>query len=907
MPSPSALSLLIQRRIDIGKTVHCQRIIAKAAEEGQKVILSYWFGRTGGRPAACAQHFAISLLWQLFRNQEVAGHPEFASFLRSFRPLLNTHQDARHCQVESLLCLLTRALELAGKFLIVVDALDECIEDAEILQDYLYKVGCQPDSRLIVSARDKFFSQDSNIAISLFRLDRNIIEPDIVRFLEYRVRGNPKFTPKRADILKTIQERSQGIFLLARLLIDDLGTAESVNEQIEKMNLFGDRVSDEYQRQFCEHEKKLLENQRRRRDNILRWLLAARTSPSVQLISEALALNESTGAINEHDIVFEPARDITYLCRPLVEVGGKDHVVFIRSTAKEFLLKDHLTMLESDLFLARKCLIALRQEKYRSSLIPAQLLRKHLLKDTIYRADTTEGLPKGSALYDYATLNFQDHVTELTDPPEDIIANLAGFLLGIEFVSWSEYLLDLTKQSSLGNQIKVYSTLLNWTKQLSASINTKVPIAKYFEVAHATLSASLRDRSGDNILQYLPLVRNGNYFNGGGQSAADWQRAYNYKKKVVAGFTEILGPGSPVTLRYRAALLQEYFWQKRFFEVRQQLIKVAGAQRLLGGAGEADLATTLWLLGLACHSLTRFEEALEKFDEAANGIMSRSGKYDRQYLLVGLYKGHTLEQLLRLDEARVLYGDVKETLTPIVGSANGFTLMCQTAVGAVQRKQRHYKQARKNLLEGWDGRKKIFSIDVNVCLDAAVQVALLYRDDQEGELCLDLLDDVSESTVYQEDFERYCQTQHIRALVAFDKGDFEKPLHDLLQLVHKASGANRKANNRELMWVRETAAEVMRHLGQNDEALMLFSNLVKPTEEGRGGPSDKPEPLSHLRMAEKAVHLVRQGRTEDAQKLLQDNGLRWIREADFYILSEGGPIADTAIISPINFPTHALD
>jgi MalT-like TPR region len=651
---------------------------------------------------------------------------------------------------------------------------------------------------------------------------------------------------------------------------------------------------------FYEHERKLSEHQRRQRDNILRWLLTARTSPKVQLISEVLALNESTGAI-------ELARDIAYLCRPLVEVVSTSHVVFIHDSAKEFLLKDHLTLLESHLFLARKCLIALRQEIYRRSLIPAQLLRKHLLKDTIYWLDRTEGLPKYSALYEYATLNFQDHVTELRDPPEDVIANLAGFLLGIEFVSWSEYLLDLTKQSNLGNQIKVYSTLLNWTKQLSASITAKVPIEKYFEVAHAILSASLQDESDDNILQYLPLVRNSNYFNGGGQSAADWQRAYNYKEKVVAGFTTLLGPESPVTLRYRAALLQEYFWQKRFSEVLPQLLEVDRAQRLLGSAGEADLDTTLWLLGLAYHCLTRLEEALKVFTEAADGFLRRSGKYDRHYLLVGLYKGHTLEQLLRYHEARALYEDVEKTLTPIVGSDNGFTLMSQTAIGAVERKQRLYEQAKKNLLEGWGGRKKIFSINVNVCLDAAVQLALLYRDNQEGEFCLQLLDDVSESTVYQEDFERHCQTEHIRALVAFDNGDFEKPLLGLLQLLHKASGGNRDRANRELMWVRETAAEVMRYLGQIDEALMLFSNLVESAEEGQGGLSDEPEPPSQLRLAEKAVHLVRQARTAEANELLRHNGLRWIREADFYILGEGGPIADTAVISPVNFPTRLAD
>ena len=205
------------------------------------------------------------------------------------------------------------------------------------------------------------------------------------------------------------------------------------------------------------------------------------------------------------------------------------------------------------------------------------------------------------------------------------------------------------------------------------------------------------------------------------------------------------------------------------------------------------------------------------------------------------------------------------------------------------------------------GRQKIFSIDVNVSLDAAVQLALLYRDNNQEQLCLELLSDLSASIVYKQDFERRCQTEHIRALVAFDNGVFEKPRFDLLRLLQEASGANRDKNNRELMWIRETLVQVMCYLGQSDEALMLFSNIVGPAEETRGGLSDEPEPPSQLLLAERAVHLVRQARASDARALLRENGLQWIREADFYILGEGGPIADTAVIRPIQFPARPVN
>lgn len=888
----------------IGKTVHCKAIVAQAVKEGQRVILSYFFGSTGGKESTRATSLAISLLWQLLQHEVVSTHSQLDSVLRRLWPFLNAYPDIHQCHLHRLLHLLDICLPLVGKVLVVVDALNECEAgpEAAILRNYLLKLSRSPSTKIIVSALDKCLLQSGDDELSHIHLDRLLIEPDILRFLERTIRGNDKFFAKGAEIVETIVARSQGIFLHATLLVNDLDTAQSVNEQVAKMERFGDRISDEYERQFLDNDAKLSDAQRNRRDNYCRVLLAARKSMTIENVCEVLACSDLSGIVDQHDLVFEPTNDATRLCFPLVEVMGNSHVVFIHGSAKEFLSKKHLTALESDLYLARKCLAALREERYRKSLIPSRLLRRHLLAGTIYAEEDAPDGEKSSALYDYATLYWQDHVTELKDPPDDIIQNLADFLQGIEFVSYSEYLLDLTKQSSLSNQINVYSKLLRWTQDLPAGIKAKVPIEEYFEKAHVILSATLSEEGRDKILQYLPLIRNGDYLNSGGRSSSAWFKAYNYKKQVVDGFSDILGEDSPVTLRSSASLLQEYFWQKRFDEVLPRLLAVAKAQRKLGSVGELDLYTTLWALGIAYHCLTRLDEAVEVFTEAADGVAHRIGKSDRQYLLISLYEGHTLEQLLRFNDALVLYEHVKKTLTPILGSANGFTLMSQTAIGAVQRKQRQYDEGRVNLEDGWLGRKERFSIDVNVCADAAVQLALLYRDNMQGSTCIEVLDSVSGSSVYKEDFERHCQIEHIRALVAFDNGIFEPKLA-LLRLLHQASGSERNSNNRELMWVRETLAQVMRYQGEDDLALGLFFDIVRHTDENSGELFNEPEPPSQLRIAEKAVHLVREARLSDAQQLLHENGLQWVREADFYILGEGGPIADTAVIAPINFPT----
>ena len=267
--------------------------------------------------------------------------------------------------------------------------------------------------------------------------------------------------------------------------------------------------------------------------------------------------------------------------------------------------------------------------------------------------------------------------------------------------------------------------------------------------------------------------------------------------------------------------------------------------------------------------------------------------------MVGLYKGHTLEQLFRYDDASTLYDNVSKELTPVVGEGNGFLLMSRTAVGAIQRKQGKYENAEKSLLEGWAGRKKLFSINVNVCLDAAVQLALLYRDRGDGASCVELLDAVSDSTVYKLDFERLCQTKHIRQLVAFDNGLYERPKLELLQLLHQASGSNRNKNNRELLWIRITLSDVMRQHGDDDEAAMLFTELVKPIEQDWRMLPEEPEPPIRLWLAEQALRLVKCAQRLDAEKLLRCNGLRWARDEDFWILGQGGPVTDTGCVAPI--------
>jgi len=882
----------------VGKTVTAKSICNRFRDQQSPITLSYFFSASLGEAFTTAKSLAIAVLWQLCQHQDILESDGLRAILGRFPSIFSTYPAVRECRFKTLLDILDHILNFIEPFSLIVDALDECSSDSDHLAKFLLNVGSRPNARVIVTSRTFIPFPRYDVKAAHICLSQSLMEPDIRHFIEREIHREERLYSQREKIIDTVIERSQGVFLHAKLLIEDLKTAPNIKKQKEKMMSFSPKFVAEYQRLFHDNGAVLTTDERLRRDDILRLLVAAKEPLTSASISQFLALKDAECLIDEHELDFEPAKEIMRLCAPLVQVSNSGRVHFFHGSAKEFLLSHQLTSDESDQLLARKCLGVLSQSTYRDPAFAVSLLRKHILRGTGYDADDTT-LPDESEIYTYAVLYFQEHVAVLRDLPDDFVALLARFLQGTEFVTWSETLFELCREAGFGRHIAVYNRLTQWRKFLPGPVQAEIPLDDFFEGPHLHLSQLLRDKFTDQLLQYLPRVRIGDYFNAGGQSTDDWQKAYDVKQMVVTGTAELLGSEDPIVLKFRASLLQEYFWQKRFAEGMRELLILTESLRRIVGEDDPDLYNALWLLGLTHFCQSKFEDADHIYRESANGLKRLCGRSSRAYLVVQLYEGHRLEQLHQFDEAIELYAIICKELGPVVGPINSFILMAQTAMGAVQRKQGKYQEAKLNLFEGWAGRKQIFSININVCLDAAIQLALLYRDKGEGKSCLELLDQVSDSTVLERDFERSCQMAHLRALVGFDNGEYNTPKLALLRLLDEASGPNRDKNNRELLWIRITLANVMRHHGDEDEALMLFTDLVKPVSGSADGLDGEPEPPSQLRIAEQALRLVRQACLTESQTLLRDNGLQWLRDEDFWILGQGGPVTDTAVIAPI--------
>jgi tetratricopeptide (TPR) repeat protein len=891
-----------------GKSV-LARFLASDARRTSCCVIFHSFGSSACRESSHAAAFPAGVLWNLCQQTAVSKSSNFSRWLLKFSPFQNTFPCVRDCPSTKLLSLLESLLDTLPSYTLVVDALDECTGDLQALFRYLFRLGSRPNAQVLLLARDHICRQSNLDGVCHIPINTAATQADIRHFVLQEIDRNPRLQKLGEEILEKVLYEGLGTFLHARLMIGDLNKCQTKREQRAKMESFSANLCDTYERLLTTHSLGLSETDLLRQEEILLFLIAFKEPSTTGVVCEVLALDIHTDTLEEDDLFLDPAADITRLCGPLVKVSDNGRVQLDHQSAREFLLQRRMKLEDADLFLARKCLCKLRGDKYRSWEYPSRLLRRHLLHGTSYALlEAEESTLKESVFYNYACLHFHEHVIALNDPPEDVLMKLCRFLGHNEFVTWSEVLFDLKSRSDFGaHQLVVYKDLSTWHQRIPPPDRTLYPIGDFFVAPHDRLSRELSDsnKSDDRLLPYLPFMRIGQYLNLGGNGPKDWQRAYDYKKNVVEGFTDVLGSRSPVTLRARTSLLREFFWQTRNDEAAEGLLAVSEIQRDVLGMREPDLFETLQLLGYSQYSLAKFDESIPIFQESANGFEELLGTSSSAYILTGLFKGMSVEMQGNHNEAYLLYDDVLKKWIQTHGASNPMAVFVQAALGSVLRKLGKYEMAEEMLLEAFGGRQRLYSLDVNVLVDSAMQLAILYRELGKGKKSTKFLDSVVTSSVLKNDFERRCQDAHIRAIVAFDAGEYEAPKASLMLLLHEATGAERNKNNRELLWIRITLADVMRKHGEAAEALMLFSELVEPICQGSGSAhekitalKDEPEPPSRLMTAERALRLTKETKQSAARELLQQEKLQWVCEKDFWIL-QGGPIADTGWMRPV--------
>ncbi|KPI42118.1 uncharacterized protein AB675_5470 [Cyphellophora attinorum] len=845
-----------------GKTV----LAGSIARHAETKLVIYHSSQSEA-PTSSFLHAVLKKLLQT-TDHDVRDCPLFTIVMKHITPVLNEARTSGQLERGSIRAALHHMLsdESFPCLTIILDGVDGMGNGANMRNDVseIESLRCLVSTGKVMAL---VFTQNAHSyqPLHLLRLDAPTIEPDVLAYIKGDIAKNKMLEPFAAQITKAVFSSSSGMFLYARMLLDDLLQASSQEHRQSILGSVPSGLYKYYERRWNKQHRYLSKKNREYRNECFRCLLTDYGPLNVATVTQYLALDDRTQTKIPDRTLNPPRECIGRLCYPFVNFSG-DCAEIAHPSMRTFIKRK---VGDPDTFLAAKCFTQLSLDRYQQPIYAAAALRRRILGTRF--ATTSSVLPESARdpepdtiPYDYAVLHWQDHLFAVRTPSDELLRSSAAFFTSIAIVSWAERLGELKSQ---------------------------IPI----NVLNIVL--------GDRLFPILPLIRLGEWFSLSQTSKDDSQRAYENKQRAAEEAGNVLGPRNPWVLELRNSVINEVWAQQGMMQALDILSAIVEDYRLIGLDSSPAYYQAVQNLGVTKYFITDFSGALVSLQESAAGLAA-AGEQNKAFQLNDIAEGLTLERMGRVDEAGAKYESVLDTWIPVAGQDNGLSLWAEDALASVRRKQGRYSEAKSCLLHTWDMRRKLFSLNNFTTIDSGLHLAITFRESDNLDEAEDILRQVAPSIVFTENIARRHQATHVQALVAFDRGDYNTPKTDLLRAIQETVGTERHQNNREALWIRTTAADALRHEGKEAEALSLFSELVKPSEELSGRSptptlAEEPEPASQLSVAEEALRLVKERDQEGAQELLAKNNLEWVRAKDFWL--GGGAPADTAWMKPPMF------
>lgn len=860
--------------------------------EGDK--FSFFFSRMGDTEDNNAESFAYGLLSAISLCQ-VPMQP-FQMFQQA-SPVDAAATDRVWCLIEAFLSSTT-------KLTIFIDALDECSSDSSGVSNLLARldrfqdkygirvwISCRPEPKLLHHWQDsltilaKGDKCNSDVAIFICNsLDKSYpasLQEALKRKLSVRANGN---------------------FQIARMLLSEVQNARTTNRALDCIDTIPEELSQLYQHAIDDFDGERRRQDRIDRSSILTLIFGARQAMTISQISVAFSLKETSREYDEDDAFDDPEGAIQDLCYPFVTFDGGT-VGFTHITVKEF-LSGHLqpsTMLhgvvrlsdeDSNMALAKKCLACLLLDRYRSSIRIGGLLHRNFdgmmrRPDTVSTDFVVQEVYESEtdSFYEYAARNWIHHLTALNKPDAEVLLLANEFINCVCFVHWSEYV--MMHNNELNVAVEAKAKLTRWRNGLPQHSKDQLDLQEFFWKPYTTLATQYRNIDSDKELQWLTDYRLAAYL-----SLSDFEKSEQVLHRVVQGLITLLGEANPLTLRAKVDWARMLLVRGQIKIARKLFTEAWEVQRELL-TDSADAFVSLQLAALTSYYMLDFEVSDKMQKEAHTGLSRVLG--DGSY--------HTLCSTLFLGYARVAQGQdelalqdfqgIYDRRSAIYGHDDGLAVTALIGLGQSQRVLGRRHEAVQNLKKAWEVRSRLNGPQYPFTIDAAVHLAIAYREDGNREDESRVLGQIDVDKLRSADYSRYCQVMHLNALMDYDMGAVEIAILRLERVIFESS-----EDTRWLHWARLSLAAMMIEEGREKAALVLFDNIVRE----KGGAHTDMEDLSMepsspkiLRLALEVTNLVRRRQIQEAEARLEADDCEWVWKEGFWI-PVGGPVAETGLM-----------
>ena len=300
-----------------GKTVLSSTIVeslqsGEVARQAEDCMVFFFYSGSMERTRRTAFDICANALSQILAKSD-----EIPS------PLLEGYRVAKHngrskkCQSDDLFTIFEQAVAALPSAFLVIDALDECTEISSILSWLGNVTQSALSLHVVCLSRDASAIRKSLEQHPTIRMDAKSMKGDIDTYLASAVNTLPCEEKKfRDQVVRTLSDKAEGMFLLAGLSIETLRGAISKHDMYCILNAIPDGVNDMYTL-ILKRLSTESETRRRLVRMVLRLICFSAQAMTWPEIRYALSWNEDEQSFQKDREPFKET--VCELCFPLIE------------------------------------------------------------------------------------------------------------------------------------------------------------------------------------------------------------------------------------------------------------------------------------------------------------------------------------------------------------------------------------------------------------------------------------------------------------------------------------------------------------------------------------------------------------------------------------------------------------
>ena len=288
-----------------GKSVLASSIVKDLKSKQQQTLFFSFSGTDGKRQAL--DSLVRTILWQLLEETTDQQCSEIMNDLMlrgSFTTagLLNAFERTVKLMTGSIYC--------------VIDGVDECIDEYDdptrgLVKHVLDLLNSLANFHVILLGRP--YALQAAIRATSLKIEMNsvLIKQDIRTFIYAKIESSPNLRiPELQDfVFKALQEKSDGIFLWIKLMIDDLRKSATQFEVMERLRNLPRGLERAYRLLFLRLVEKLDNLELIRARKVLALTIASCRALRVDELRYAYALDSRSGSTFEEHLFLQPDQD----------------------------------------------------------------------------------------------------------------------------------------------------------------------------------------------------------------------------------------------------------------------------------------------------------------------------------------------------------------------------------------------------------------------------------------------------------------------------------------------------------------------------------------------------------------------------------------------------------------------